>query len=445
MKILQQIIKTATELHVANISNTDTYTLEEIYSIPLKIEDKQLASFIEQNNLNFQEQVILFLALAPYFSPQTLDIFLAKNPNFDVICTEFGGMLEKPHRGVIPTGETAVFLLAARDLEKRKEVAKLLLPSGKLAQNNLVSLEAVSNDLPALSGKLLPNDELVQQLLYGEITYPKLSQNFPAELLETKMEWNDLIVPEGTRNQLDDLENWLKHNDQLKQHPELGKRAKDGYRTLFYGPPGTGKTLTASLLGKSTNRPVFRIDLSLMVSKYIGETEKNLSGIFKKAEHKDWILFFDEADALFSKRTNTESSNDRFANQEVAYLLQRIENYNGMVILSTNLKQNLDKAFIRRFQSMVYFPKPSKSEREILWNQSVPSDLPLSKEIDMNALVGNYEITASQISNIIQSCFIDAISRKETNITLENLTKNLRLEFSKEDLLFENSLTRLEH
>lgn len=437
---LNHIIKTATQLHVANINNTEVYPLDDIYSIPLEIEDPQLAEICAVNELSFQEQTILLLALAPYISPQTLDIFLAKNPNFDVICTEFGGMTEKPHRGVIPTGETAVFLLAARDLEKRKEVAKLLLPKGKLAQRNLVYLESVGNDLPALSGKLLPNDELVQQLLYSEITYPKLSQNFPAELLETKMEWGDLVVPESTRSQLVDLENWLKFNEQLKQHPELGKRAKDGYRTLFYGPPGTGKTLTASLLGKSTQRPVFRIDLSLMVSKYIGETEKNLAGIFKKAEHKDWILFFDEADALFSKRTNTENSNDRFANQEVAYLLQRIENYNGMVILSTNLKQNLDKAFIRRFQSMVYFPKPSPIERQVIWLQSVPSDLPLSKNVDLTALVNEYEITASQISNIVQGCYIDAVSRKEKEISLENLIKNMRLEFSKEDLLFHNSL-----
>lgn len=437
---LPHIIKSATRLHVANINNTEVYSLEEIYALPLEIEDPQLAKICATNDLNFQEQTILLLALAPYFSPQSLDIFLAKNPNFDVICTEFGGVTEKPHRGVIPTGETAVFLLAARDPEKRKEVAKLLLPKSKLAQKNLVHLESVGNDLPALSGKLVPNDELVQHLLYGEITYPKLSQNFPAELLETKMEWGDLVVPESTRSQLVDLENWLKFNTQLKEHPELGKRAKDGYRTLFYGPPGTGKTLTASLLGKSTKRPVFRIDLSLMVSKYIGETEKNLAGIFKKAEHKDWILFFDEADALFSKRTNTESSNDRFANQEVAYLLQRIENYNGMVILSTNLKQNLDKAFVRRFQSMVYFPKPSPTERQTLWSQSVPSDLPLSKNVNLKSLVSDYEITASQISNIVQGCYIDAVSRMEKEISLENLIKNMRLEFSKEDLLFHNSL-----
>ncbi len=117
-----------------------------------------------------------------------------------------------------------------------------------------------------------------------------------------------------------------------------------------------GKSLTASLLGKSANMDVYRIDLSKVVSKYIGETEKNLSNIFDMAENKDWILFFDEADALFGKRTSASDSKDRYANQEVADLLQRIEDFPGIVILATNLKSNLDEAFARRFQSMIYFP-----------------------------------------------------------------------------------------
>lgn len=437
MNNLHQLIKTATELHVANINNTEIYSIDEIYANPMEITDVKLSEIITKYDLSFQEQVILLLALAPYFSPQILDIFMAKNPNFDVICTEFGGTTEKPHRGVIPTGETAVFLLAARDPEKRKEVATLLLSSHKLYHHNLVELESVTNGVPAMGGKLIANDELVQQLLYGEVKPPKLSRNFPAEILETQMEWEDLIIPERTRNQLDDLQNWLAYSEKLKEHPQLGKRAKQGYRTLFYGPPGTGKTLTASLLGKSANRPVFRIDLSLMVSKYIGETEKNLAGVFKRAENKNWILFFDEAESLFSKRTNNESSNDRFANQEVAYLLQRIENYNGMVILASNLKQNMDNAFMRRFQSMVHFPKPGKEERELIWKTTVPEDLPLSKEINFEGLIKHYEFTASQISNIVQSCFIEAISAKEVQITRENLLKNMRQELNKEDLLFE--------
>lgn len=434
---LNQIIKAATELHVEHINTTDVYSIDEIYSVPIEIDDKHLSDIISLYNLNFQEQVILLLALVPYFSPQTLDIFLAKNPNFDVICTEFGGTTEKPHRGVIPTGETAVFLLAARDREKRKEIASLLLPEGKLSQHSLVDLEAVKNGVPMFSGKLIPNDELVQHMLYGEVKPPKLSQQFPAKQLETKMNWEDLIINEKTNDQLTDLQHWLNFYTQLIEHPDLGKRAKQGYRTLFYGPPGTGKTLTASLLGKTANRPVFRIDLSLMVSKYIGETEKNLSGIFQRAENKNWILFFDEAESLFSKRTSSESSNDRFANQEVAYLLQRIENYNGMVILASNLKENMDPAFIRRFQSIVHFPKPGKAERKRIWEKTVPSDYPLDTEINLEALSESYAFTASQISNIVQSCFIYGLAQQENKITRANLIKHMRIESSKEDLLFE--------
>lgn len=436
LKPIQRMIKVATKLHVANINNQDDYSLAELYKVPLDIKDDQLNALIKKYQLNFQEQVILLLALAPYFAPQSLDIFMAKNPNFDVICTEFGGIIEKPHRGVIPTGETAVFLLAARNLELRKQVADLLLPESKLSKLGLVELEPVKVGYPILSGRLAPDDELVQELYYGRVIPPKLSQNFPAQLLETDMIWEDLIIPNHTKSQLENLENWLQFHDQLLQHPELGKRTKKGYRTLFHGPPGTGKTLTASLLGKYAKRPVYRIDLSLLVSKYIGETEKNMAGIFKRAENKDWILFFDEADALFSKRTETDSSNDRFANQEVSYLLQRVENYNGMVILATNFKQNIDEAFIRRFQSLIHFPKPSETERLQIWNTTVPKDLPLSKEIDLKRLVQYYELTAAQVSNIVQGAYIDCLVAKSKTISKENLIKNLRAELEKEELLF---------
>jgi SpoVK/Ycf46/Vps4 family AAA+-type ATPase len=127
-------------------------------------------------------------------------------------------------------------------------------------------------------------------------------------------------------------------------------------RILFIGAPGTGKKTLASLIGLQSGAAVYRIDLSMVVSKYIGETEKNLSKVFDAAEHKNWILFFDEADALFGKRSDVRDSHDRYANQEVAYLLQRIENYNGLVILATNKKNNIDEAFTRRFQTVIHFP-----------------------------------------------------------------------------------------
>ena len=137
-----------------------------------------------------------------------------------------------------------------------------------------------------------------------------------------------------TKGEIEQIKIWLTYNADLLQDSNLSRKIKPGYRALFYGPPGTGKTLTASLLGKQFNKEVYRIDLSQVVSKYIGETEKNLEKVFSKAENKDWILFFDEADALFGKRSNVQNAHDKYANQEVSYLLQRVEDFPGLIILA---------------------------------------------------------------------------------------------------------------
>jgi len=434
---LHAIIQKATQLHVANLDHYRPYDLSEVYEIPLPPAEGRLGELFQTHGLTFQERVILLVALAPHFCPQVLDIFQAKNPNFDTICTEFGGVSQLPHRGILPTGETVAFLLAGRDLQRRQEVARLLMPGQPLKSHQLVRLDTPPAGQPAMAGRLLADEELVQELMYGERILPQMSSQFPAAQIKTSMGWEDLILPESTALQLKDLEKWLMLQAQLMEHPTLGRRAQPGYRALFYGPPGTGKTLTASLLGKATRRPVFRIDLSMVVSKYIGETEKNLAQVFAKAEHKDWILFFDEADALFGKRTGGDSSNDRFANQEVAYLLQRIERFNGMAILASNLKQNIDPAFMRRFQSIVFFPAPRFPERVRIWEKTVPVDLPLAEAISMERLARNYELTAAQISNIVQGCFIEALSKGEERIERENLRKNMQRELGKEDLIFE--------
>ena len=174
-------------------------------------------------------------------------------------------------------------------------------------------------------------------------------------LLTTDQSWNDLVLDKETLKQVEEIKGWLKYSSPVNPDNRLKKKLKTGYRTLFYGPPGTGKALTAALIGKEFNKPVYKIDLSMVVSKYIGETEKNLELLFATAKDKDWILFFDEADALFGKRTEPKDSHDRYANQEVSYLLQRIEDYNGLVILATNMKSNIDDAFTRRFNLILRF------------------------------------------------------------------------------------------
>ncbi|MEJ0103994.1 MAG: ATP-binding protein [Bacteroidota bacterium] len=178
------------------------------------------------------------------------------------------------------------------------------------------------------------------------------------KLIETDHNWSDLALEQENLQGLTEIRDWLRSGKTLMNERGLNKKIKRGYRALFCGKAGTRKTLAAGLLGKDAGLDVYRIDLSMVLSKYIGETEKQLARIFDEAETKKSILFFDEADALFGKRTDVKDAHDRYANQEISYLLQRIEDYPGVVIVATNMKSNIDDAFIRRFQAVIDFGMP---------------------------------------------------------------------------------------
>ncbi len=228
-----------------------------------------------------------------------------------------------------------------------------------------VGLGATMTSQDILAGRMIieigmaaikPGEFIIIRFMH-KLQEPKIS----AGLLSTKMEWGDLVLPDRVFKQLNQIETWILKRERLVRKRGVGKNLRSGFKVLFHGPPGTGKVLTAALLGKKSGREVYRIDLSQIVSKYIGETEKNLASLFDRAENKDWILFFDEADALFGKRTSVKDAHDRYANQEVSYLLQRIEDYPGLVILSANLRNNIDEAFLRRFQLIIHFPMPDET------------------------------------------------------------------------------------
>jgi len=179
--------------------------------------------------------------------------------------------------------------------------------------------------------------------------------DFLSKPISTDLTWNDLDVPKVKLSQIHKVERWIKsNNSRMVNSPRLTKKRR-GYSALFYGP-GTGKTLAASLLGKYTKREVFRIDLSIVASKYIGETEKNLAHVFNKAERTGLILFFDEADALFGKRTEVKGEDDNYANQEVSYLMDRIETYNGIVIVGAETKASIDENFLKLIDMLINFP-----------------------------------------------------------------------------------------
>jgi SpoVK/Ycf46/Vps4 family AAA+-type ATPase len=175
-----------------------------------------------------------------------------------------------------------------------------------------------------------------------------------------------------------------------------------------------------------------RIDLSSLVSRYIGETEKNLARVFAEAEGKDWLLFFDEADALFGKRSETKDAHDRYANQEVSFLLQRIETFDGIVILASNLRENLDEAFTRRFESIIYFQMPRPEERLRLWQQGFSKKAQLEENLDLQQIAQDYVLTGGSIINVIRYASLQTLARGSDVIRLEDIRQGIRREYAKE-------------
>jgi hypothetical protein len=387
--------------------------------------------FIKEHHLSFEERFLLVLSMVPHLKPELLDVFLQRNNNTEQIYTEFGGKKGKSHTGFLPTGETFMFILAGTDLEMRFRLLSLFHEGHIFFKEKFIWLDDVEKGEPFLNGYIVASDEMLDLFTLGYVKKPVFSSEFPAKLLSTRMEWSDLVLPVNTLNQLIEIEAWLKHYDTLMVDWGMEKKLKPGYKSLFYGPPGTGKSLTASLLGKKTRIDVYKIELSKVISKYIGETEKNLARIFEKAENKGWILFFDEADALFGKRTNINDAHDRYANQEVSYLLQRIEDYNGLVILASNLKSNIDEAFQRRFQSMIYFPVPSAEERIQLWQKGFSAKSELEEKVNLNQISTSYELTGGAIINVIQFCSLMSLNRGSNIILLKDIIEGIKREYGK--------------
>jgi hypothetical protein len=378
------------------------------------------------------ERVVLMLALAPHLQPQALDLLLLRNQATERPFSEFGGLKGRNHGGFLPTGETAAFLVAMHDLELRIRVQQIFGPDHPFARFGLLLLEPVPDGEPQLSGALRIGQDFLELCLFGEAAKPNFSSNFPARLINTQLGWDDLVLPAAVSEQVQVVRTWVEKNRLIMSAWETGRKLKPGYRALVYGPPGTGKTLTASLIGKSSGKDVYLIDASMVVSKWVGETEKNLARVFDMAEHKDWILFFDEADALFGKRSSGGGSQEQYANQQVSYLLQRTENYPGTVILATNLKANIDEAFVRRFQSIIYFPMPTPSDRQLLWEKTFAGGLPLAADINFKEIAKAHEITGGAIVNILKYCAIMTAKRGGTEVLLEDLVEGIRKELLKD-------------
>ena len=388
-----------------------------------------IKDFIRQYGLSRIESQLLLVAIAPHVQPDLFDHAIESTLKGSGDFPKIGGVRGKNFRGFLPTGQTVLFLAGADNWKSSQEVIQLFWSDHLFVRKKILWLEDLQPGEPSMSGRIIISQDYIETFIFGKPVPPHFSMSFPAKSVTTELGWEDLVINDELQEQVKELLGWVKYNQELLDNWGMRKRLVKGYRTLFYGPPGTGKTFTAGLIAKEMKKQVYKIDLSMVVSKYIGETEKNLEILFARAEDKEWILFFDEADALFGKRTNVRDAHDKYANQEVSYLLQRIEDYNGLIILATNMKNNIDDSFIRRFNSILKFPLPNPEERARIWRNAFPQERiflknpVISKQagslvvdgketVDIPEMVRKYELSGGSIMNVVHYASLKAVERK---------------------------------
>ncbi len=248
-------------------------------------------------------------------------------------------------------------------------------------------------------------------------------------LVEMQAAWDDLILPPDRKRMLQEFGFWIRYRSVVEGEWE-GVRS-GGPVALFTGPSGTGKTFAAAVLAHELEWPLYRVDLGRLVSKYIGETEKNLNALFDAADGQPMVLQFDEADSVFGKRGEIKEARDRYANMEVNHLLARIENHRGPCILTTNLGQQIDTAFQRRFQMVVSFPRPDVAARKELWQRLLPSKAPRAETLDLQFLAEAVSLSGGSIRNAaLHAAYLAAA--EETEIGLAQIAVGVWRELSKE-------------
>ncbi len=399
--------------------------ISEITPPALGANSSVYAEIIKKHNFDFRERLILLLTLAPHLKPGLLDLFFIKNAAQNREFTEFGGVTRQDYKGFLPTGETAAFILCGNDLEQKLSLFHIFSENHFFSKENMLTLEQTAANIPLLSGALQLSSKYVNLIISGSEPKPVFNFNFPARLIHTAYGWEDIVLDAHVLDEIAEIKTWIEYSNSLFENPNLRKKIKPGFRSLFYGAPGTGKTLSACLLGKSTDRDVYRVNIAQVVSEYIGETEKNLNNIFKIAEDNNAILFFNEAEALVCKAAPGSNS---YSRQEIACIWQKIEDHPGVVILASNITSHIDEAFIRRFQSIIRFPMPGPGERLRLWKDAFADTMQPESKIDFADIANKYELAGGSIMNVIRYAYLAALKSGNKPIAEKDILDGIRRE-----------------
>ena len=319
---------------------------------------------------------------------------------------------------------TAAWHAGLGEVDALSEVAALhRLPIARIADAiaDVLATAATSGEAPSAAGAAAAARRASAARL-GET----------AQRIDGDLRWDDLVLPAKPLAVLRSLGAVMRHRDRVLGDWDYGARstASHGVVALFTGESGTGKTMAALVVARELGLELYRVDLATMVSKWIGETERNLDRVFDAAAGSSAVLFFDEADAMFGKRSSISDARDRYANIGVSYLLQRLEQHDGAVILATNLLGNIDSAFLRRFTAVVEFPCPNAAQRRLLWDRSIPAKAPVEDDIDLEFLAERFELSGGGIRNAALAAAVLAADGSG-RIGMEHLVRAVALEYAK--------------
>ncbi|MCD4751999.1 MAG: AAA family ATPase [Anaerolineaceae bacterium] len=399
-------------------------------------------------------QALLLIELVDTEEPKIFEkiwgILRQKHPDQQVLLSLAA---ERPIRNISEFGTTAWIHCKAPDYQHRREIWHYYLtqqePESPVSIDALASQFLLKTDqirdvcASAVSAAQQENQSISQaHLFHAARLYSSSQLEKLARKVKIHYQWEDLILPPDQLRQLHEIVGTVRQRPKVLETWQLGQKlvSSTGITTLFCGPSGTGKTMAAEVIAQELNLDLYKIDLSTVVSKYIGETEKNLETIFQAAETSNAILFFDEADSLFGKRSEVKDAHDRYANIEISYLLQRMEAYTGLAILATNLRANLDEAFTRRLQFVVNFPFPDQPHRKRIWEVLFPDTLPKIDNIDFDWLSHRHKFTGGNIRNIIVAAAYLAAEDGGV-VTIQHIQHGTRRELQKIGRLIDEELT----
>lgn len=413
------------------IDNLLNKKLPELLPLPALDEQTPYGKLVAEHNLGEADRTMLNLAFAATFKPSVLAPFqvLFNDPQQSSL---FGGIFHEEYGQFYPTIRTAIYLLAGDDEEKMDYYLCYFSRRNKLFTSNLLLTHAPEGCKTFLDSQVIFNDQFISTILHGEAPSLDGDAGFPAKRGKRTHTMKDVILDQKTVKDLEKLHRFARNMKQLWSLPDSA-RYRQNFIGIFSGDPGTGKSHTAEAIGNELNLPVYKVNFAQMVSKYIGETEKNLERVFDRFSGQPSILFFDEAESIFSKRIEVKDSHDKHSNNEQSFLLQKIEEYNGIVILATNvqnLSQYFDKAFQRRIRQIVTFAFPEYLERVRLWENALAAPFSYAEGL-VDRLAKNYQFSGGGIYNIISEGVIEALDKQTTVLTFELLEQALMDEFKK--------------